>query len=228
MPETAIGLFPDVGGGYFLSRCPGHVGEWLALTGTSLGAFDAIAFGLADACLDVTQQALLWDALGTIEACHHDQISALITTFSIAGDASHTGVTDQIDHYFSKAGPSAIVSALEADTADWAQTTAAQLRQRSPLMLNVAFEQIRRARHLSITDDLRLERDLVRHCFFPRHLGRSGAQTDTAEGIRALVIDKDNSPKWKPRRIEDVTPEMVQPFFKSPWEHHSHPLRMLQ
>jgi enoyl-CoA hydratase/carnithine racemase len=228
MPETAIGLFPDVGGGYFLSRCPGHVGEWLALTGSSLGAFDAIAFGLADSCLDVAMQATLWDALGTLNDCKKEQISALIATFSVAGEASHTGVISQIDHYFSKDSVMAIVSALESNTTDWTQTTAAQLRQRSPLMLNVAFEQIRRARNLNITDDLMMERDLMRHCFFPRHMGRSGVQTDTAEGIRALVIDKDNTPKWQPQRIEDVTPEMVQRFFDSPWAPHCHPLRMLQ
>jgi enoyl-CoA hydratase/carnithine racemase len=227
MPETAIGLFPDVGGGYFLSRCPGHVGEWLALTGCSLGAFDAIAFGLADHGLEVTEQAALWDALGMIDGCTREQISALIATFSVVYNASQTSFRSQIDHYFSKANVTAIVAALEADPTAWAQTTATQLRQRSPLMLNLALELIRRARQLNIADDLRLERDLMRHCFFPPQLGRSGAQTDTAEGIRALVIDKDNRPKWQPPRIEDVTPEMVQPFFNSPWQAHCHPLRML-
>ena len=94
-------------------------------------------------------------------------------------------------------------------------------------MLHVALEQIRRARHLTLAQDLRMERDLVRHCFYPAHLGRSGAQTETAEGIRALVVDKDNTPHWQPARIEDVTPQMVQPFFASPWPDHSHPLRNL-
>ncbi len=122
---------------------------------------------------------------------------------------------------------SAIVQALEQDSLDWAQRTAEQLRQRSPLMLHVAFEQIRRARRLTLAQDLRMERDLMRHVFYPQHLARSGAQTEAAEGIRALVIDKDNAPIWQPSRIEDVTPEMVQPFFKSPWVAHSHPLRML-
>ncbi|MDD2546398.1 MAG: 3-hydroxyisobutyryl-CoA hydrolase, partial [Burkholderiaceae bacterium] len=65
MPETAIGLFPDVGGGYFLSRCPGRAGEWLALTGETIGAGDAVALGLADGCLPAEQQAPLWEALGT-------------------------------------------------------------------------------------------------------------------------------------------------------------------
>jgi enoyl-CoA hydratase len=94
-------------------------------------------------------------------------------------------------------------------------------------MLHVALEQIRRARQMALADELRMERDMVRHCFFTRHLGRSGARTETAEGIRALVVDKDNAPQWHPARIEDVTPEMVLPFFDSPWARHSHPLRGL-
>jgi enoyl-CoA hydratase len=120
-----------------------------------------------------------------------------------------------------------ILQALEADRTDWAQHSARQLRQRSPLMLHVALEQIRRARQMTLSDELRMERDMVRHCFFTQHLGRNGARTETAEGIRALVIDKDNAPRWFPARIEDVTPDMVLPFFCSPWATHNHPLRDL-
>ena len=120
-----------------------------------------------------------------------------------------------------------IVHALEVESSDWAQQTAAQLRLRSPLMLHVTLEQIRRARQLSLADDLRMERDMVRHCFYPRHLGRSGAATETAEGVRALVVDKDNTPRWQPARIEDVSADMVLPFFDSPWMAHCHPLRAL-
>ena len=94
-------------------------------------------------------------------------------------------------------------------------------------MLHVVLEQIRRARNLSLADDLRLERDLVRHCFFTEHLGRSGFSSETVEGIRALAVDKDHRPKWQPTRIEDVTPEMVAPFFASPWPAQMHPLRGL-
>jgi Enoyl-CoA hydratase/isomerase len=80
---------------------------------------------------------------------------------------------------------------------------------------------------MTLADDLRLERDMVRHCFHTQHLGRSGASSETVEGIRALAVDKDHSPKWSPARIEDVTPEMVQPFFISPWPAAAHPLRAL-
>ena len=77
---------------------------------------------------------------------------------------------------------------------------------------------------MSVADELRLERTLVQHCFYTHHLGRSGAETDTVEGIRALAIDKDHSPVWNPARIQDVTPEMVDPFFESPWAKDDHPL----
>jgi enoyl-CoA hydratase/carnithine racemase len=151
-------------------------------------------------------------------------LAAWIASFSEAFNPDQISAKGQIDHYFSKPGLPEIIAALQADPTDWAQQTATQLRQRSPLMLHVTLAQIRRARNLSIADDLRMERDMMRHCFFPRHLGRSGAQTETAEGIRALVIDKDNLPQWQPSRIEDVTPAMVQPFFDSPWLSHCHPL----
>jgi len=230
MPETNIGLFPDVGGGYFLSRCPGFTGEWLALTGSALNAAEAVALGLADHCVDAEKLPQAWDALGLTDPSDATRLACWIDTFSIAASADGIRARGQIDHYFSMDSVAAIVQALEADSADsadWAGQTAAQLRQRSPLLLQVAFEQIRRARQMSLADDLRMERDLIRHCFFPQHLGRSGAQTDTAEGVRALVIDKDNAPKWLPARIEDITPDMVQGFFVSPWPAHSHPLRTL-
>ncbi|MEY4099584.1 MAG: hypothetical protein RL300_755 [Pseudomonadota bacterium] len=227
MPETLIGLFPDVAGGYFLSRCPGAVGEWLALTGTSLGAADAIAAGLADHCLDAGQLHHAWDALADIKSLDVTRLQAWLDEFSVATGAEPLWDRGRIDAFFSLESVSVIVQALEADVSEWAQHTAVLLRQRSPLMLHVALEQIRRARQLSVAQDLRMERDMVRHCFFPRHLARSGARTETAEGIRALVIDKDNAPVWQPARIEDVTPDMVQAFFTSPWVAHSHPLRDL-
>ena len=68
---------------------------------------------------------------------------------------------------------------------------------------------------------------VVRHCFYTAHLGRSGAASETVEGIRALAVDKDHRPRWNPMRVEDVTPEMVAPFFVSPWPPHAHPLRAL-
>jgi enoyl-CoA hydratase/carnithine racemase len=227
MPETQIGLFPDVGGGYFLSRCPGRTGEWLALSGDSLAAGQAMAFGLADTCLDTARLASAWDALAQLDLAQPDAISHCIAMYSVATSAYPTGARGQIDHYFSLNTVSEIVQALEADADTWAQQTAATLRKRSPLMLHVALAQIRRARDLSLADDLRMERDMVYHCFDPHHLGRNASQSETVEGIRALALDKDNSPRWNPARIEEVTPDMVEPFFSSPWTPQTHPLRAL-
>ena len=222
MPETAIGLFPDVGGGYFLSRCPGRVGEWLALTGDTIGAGDAVAFGLADGCLPVEQQAMVWENLGSGHFADGAAVKDYVASKLIAVSVSASSARGTIDQYFSLTSVREIVGQLEAADTDWARATAATLRKRSPLMLHVVLEQVRRARSMGLADDLRMERDMVRHCFFLR-----AGQSETVEGIRALAVDKDHAPKWNPARIEDVTPEMVAPFFVSPWPAHAHPLAHL-
>ncbi len=234
MPETHIGLFPDVGGGYFLSRCmnsqPG-IGEYLALTGQMLHAQDAQMLGLADVCVSSESLAKLWDALPTAPATRLE-LQSYIATNSIAISADSITATGQnllkIQASFNQASMSAILNALIADGSDWANETIVTLRKRSPLMLAVTLELIRRTRTMNLADELRLERDLVRHCFHTKHLGRSGAATETVEGIRALAVDKDHAPKWHPARIEDVRPEIVIPFFESPWPKEAHPLRHLR
>ena len=227
MPETHIGLFPDVGGGYFLSRCPGRTGEWLALTGEAMDAGAAIALGLADACLDVARLEEAWDALATVHLGEPAALEDWIAMCSIAGCAYSAGARGLIDHYFSLDSVPEIIQALEADGGEWAQSTAATLRKRSPLMLHVVLEQVRRARTMSLAEDLRMERNIVRHCFSTVHLSRFGVTSETVEGIRALAVDKDHTPQWNPPRIEDVTAEQVAPFFESPWPAWAHPLRDL-
>lgn len=223
MPETNIGLFPDVGGGYFLSRCPGRVGEYLALTGQMFGGADAVALGLADSLLNSADLPALWDSLGAVGFESLDRLKQQMASMALTGSTEVSANAAQIDAHFSHATVRGIVASLEADGSAWAQETAAALRKRSPLMLHVVLEQIRRARAMGLAEDLRMERDLVRQCF---HL-RPGVQSETVEGIRALAVDKDHNPKWNPARIEDVTPEMVAPFFASPWPAHAHPLRAL-
>lgn len=223
MPETNIGLFPDVGGGYFLSRCPGHVGEYLALTGDVIGADEALGYGLADVKLDAARLPALWDDLGTRTFGSAAAVDQWIATELIASSALPISVTSQIDTYFSLLRVKHIIDALEGSEDPWALKTAATLRKRSPLMLHVTLEQIRRARTMTLADDLRMERDMVHHCF---HL-RPGAKSETIEGIRAVAIDKDYKPRWTPARIEEVKPAMVTPFFESPWPEDAHPLRAL-
>jgi enoyl-CoA hydratase/carnithine racemase len=208
MPETNIGLFPDVAGGYFLGRCPGRIGDYLALTGEVIGGADA--------------QALpgLWQGLA---AQGPGVLASLRATQGPTAASPLAQAREEIDRFFSLSGVPAIIAALESDSSPWAAATAAMLRKRSPLMLRVVAEQMRRGRRLGLADELRMERNMVRHCF---HL-RPGVAGETMEGIRALAVDKDQNPKWNPPRIEDVTPEMVDAFFVSPWPAHAHPLRDL-
>ena len=230
MPETGIGLFPDVGGGYFLSRCAGHMGEYLALTGRMLDGVQAVAVGLADHLVPSQRLVPVWDALASGAIASGDDLDQALRTEAQAADAMPTQwPPGPVDEYFGLESVAAIVAALEADAGAnaWARDTAAVLRQRSPLMLHVTLAQIRRARTMTLADELRMERGLVRHCFFPAHLGRSGASTEVVEGVRALAVDKDHQPRWNPSRCEDVDAQMIAPFFVSPWPDHAHPLRAL-
>ncbi len=248
MPETQIGLFPDVGGGYFLSRCPGNTGEYLALTGQLMRGAESLAVGLADVCMDSKALSAVWSGLQSKPWKNgHDVVAwvkaqaALHPVVAVHTETASTQVANtfarpawwnsNIDTVFHLPTVNDIVSALiqlqRNEPDGWATATLKALRQRSPLLLAVSLEQIRRGRAMGLSDELRMERDMVRHCFHADHLSRRGAQTDTAEGIRALVIDKDRQPKWLPASIDEITPEMVKPFFQSPWPTALHPLRHL-
>jgi enoyl-CoA hydratase len=245
MPETHIGLFPDVGGGYFLSRCAGAMGEYLALTGQVLRGGEALTVGLADACAASADLPSLWQGLS--EKNWSDAAAMLawlreqtLYTTQLAFDQRPTWQDPAIDAVFSSPTVTDMVLALQVqiqeeqakakddgDGRTWASQTLDALHHRSPLMLHVTLELVRRGRHMALADDLRMERDLVRHCFNTDHLNRRGVSSETVEGIRALAVDKDRQPKWKPSRIEEITPEMVLPFFESPWPSSAHPLRHL-
>ncbi len=223
MPETAIGLFPDVGGGWFLARCPGRLGEYLALTGQVIGGADAVAAGLADLLVDSGELPALWAQLSTGGV---EEVQALRARGRAPAASALQARAGDIDRVFGLPTVGEIVATLEGEGAagdDWARETAATLRKRSPLMLHVVLEQVRRARVMSLAEDLRMERDMVRRCFTLR----PGAASETVEGIRALAVDKDHAPRWQPARIEDVTQAMVDAFFESPWPVHAHPLRDL-
>jgi enoyl-CoA hydratase/carnithine racemase len=230
MPETNIGLFPDVGGGHFLGRCPGATGEYLALTGQLLLGAESLAVDLADAVVDSADMPAIWDALTNDPTTSvAERIEALHQNTEPPGELAPPQWLDpNIDNIFALETINDIAAALENDGSDWAAQTLDILHKRSPLMLHVVLKQIRTGRDLSLADDLRMERDLVHHCFNTDHLGRSGHSSETVEGIRALAIDKDYSPVWKPPHIEDVTPDMVEPFFVSPWTAQNHPLAALR
>ncbi|MDO5653318.1 MAG: enoyl-CoA hydratase/isomerase family protein [Brachymonas sp.] len=232
MPETRIGLFPDVGGGYFLSRCPGHAGEWLALTGNTVVGADALAIGWADHYLPSERLPDLWRQLGDIPFADTATLAQWLQEQcppapKPSDDFAHA--LQQAGRYFADGDATAIVQKLEAATDDaWAQATASTLRQRSPLMLHVVLQQVRSGRALTVAENIHRERSMVRHCFYPQHLGRTSMQSEVLEGVRALVIDKDQQPRWQPQRVEEVTPAMVDGFFVQAWPDAVHPLAVLK
>jgi enoyl-CoA hydratase len=194
-----------------------------------LGA-DAITVGLADKLVDSAYIGTLWDDLTADPATDMAaRLKVLEERLEASTPVYHqpSWMDNGIDSCFAKATVPEIVQALTDLNSDWATACIKTLRQRSPLMLHVVLEQIHRARHMTLANDLRMERDLVRHCFHTEHLNRSGHSSETVEGIRALAIDKDHSPQWNPARIEDITEAMVAPFFTSPWKDQEHPLANL-
>jgi enoyl-CoA hydratase len=223
MPETHIGLFPDVGGGYFLSRCAGRLGEYLALTGRVLNGKEAITAGLADGHIDSGRLPGLWASLAQTPFENGASVERWCASHLSTTVLPATWPAKEVDRVFGLPDAVQIIQVLEATDSEWARTTAATLRERSPLMLHVVLEQIRRGRGMGLADDLRMERGMVHRCF---HL-RPGTASETVEGIRALAIDKDHTPRWDPARIEDVTPMHVGEFFDSPWTSEEHPLRAL-
>ena len=223
MPEVNIGLFPDVGGGYFLSRAPGQLGTYLGVTGEIIGAADAIHAELADVFVPSSELAALSEMLcGSDYADPRKAIREFTAPFIRQADpALSTLAADRktIDRHFGHDDLSAITTSLACDDTPFAQKTLAIMGKRSPLMMCVTLSQLRRAADMSVADCLRMERTMVR---------RSFEYSEVLEGIRALVIDKDNKPDWTPATLEEVAPELVARFFDSAWPAHAHPLRELR
>lgn len=240
MPETHIGLFPDVGGGYFLSRCAGAMGEYLALTGQQLRGGESFHVGLADVMAVTDTLPALWETLRTRVWRDGAELVQWLRDATQGATAEALKIQPawmnaSIEDVFALRTVNDMEAALVQISADaqhvnqaWAEKTLKALHHQSPLMLHVSLEQVRRGRHMDLASELRMERDMVRHCFFTQHLNRSGVSSETVEGIRALAVAKDHQPKWNPARIADVTEEMVQPFFNSPWPAALHPLRHLK
>ena len=224
MPETNIGLFPDVGGGYFLSRCPGRLGEYLGLTGQMLSGAQAVAAKLADIALPSGMLEPIWQTLISSPFENAESVERWVLAQAGALTPEKLTPQPQIDEVFGLPSVADMMSRLESAPDEWSQKTAHALRHLSPLMLHVVLEQIRRARQMSLADDLRMERDMVHHCF---HL-RPVSDSETVEGIRALAVDKDHTPNWKPARVEDVDLSEASRFFVSPWPSDHHPLRDLK
>ncbi|HUX73874.1 MAG TPA: enoyl-CoA hydratase/isomerase family protein [Steroidobacteraceae bacterium] len=227
MPEVGIGMIPDVGGSYFLSRLPGALGLYLALTGTTIGAADALFAGLADLYLAPAAMARIEETLGALAggaspgvaspggalrcADVRAALEAVAAAAPTAALAPLAPLSPAIDRHFTHAGVPAILASLQAEAdpqfASWAAETAELLRRRSPTMLAVAQRLLERGKRLTLAECFRMEFGVVQHCF---------RQGDFLEGVRALIIDKDKRPVWRPQRIEEVSESMVEAFFREP------------
>lgn len=222
MPEVHIGLFPDVGGSHFLSRTPGRIGTYLALSGETIGAADALYAGLADVFLPASELPSLTAMLeSSLESDIHRAVvefAARFTHQAVPEESNLARNRTSIDAFFAASDIRTIIAAMEKENSPFAQNTLAMIGHRSPLMMCVALEQIRRGSTLSFAECLRMERTMVR---------RSFEHGEVLEGVRARVIDKDNAPRWSPASVEQVTPDMVSRFFEPAWPDHAHPLRNL-
>lgn len=220
MPEVNIGLFPDVGGSYFLSRCEGEIGTYLALSGEVINAADAIYAKLADVFIPSPHLPSL---ISLLENTEEADVRKFIRQFAkqFQGQLPEGQLAQQhdiIDEYFALATVPAICHALSKDTSAFAQKTLKAMQTRSPLMMCVTLKQLRLGKKLSLADCLRMERTMVRHSF---------TYGEVLEGVRALVVDKDMQPKWRPANLSEVTQELIDKFFTPVWPAYAHPLRDL-
>ncbi|AMG76402.1 MULTISPECIES: enoyl-CoA hydratase/isomerase family protein [Sphingopyxis] len=202
MPETGIGLFPDVGGGWYLPRLEGRVGAFLALTGARLDGAECLALGLATHYLP---SANLAEAKERI-AQHPDRIGGILGELSVtAPPAAITGQIDKINRLFASDRYEDILAALEKDGGEWAQKELGALRTKSPQTCKVALRQLREGAAMpDFAAEMRQEYAIG---------SRVVAMHDFLEGVRALIVDKDNSPKWDPSTPEAVTDEWIDAIF---------------
>lgn len=206
MPETSIGLFPDVGASYLLARCPGQIGLYLALTGNRLNAKEALAAKLIQYQVSNERFEQLLSELSELDLRQHAhaKLQAYLETLHSASSQVFPQL-DKINQYFSQINVSAIVSDLEKSSDAWATQLAQSLKQKSPLSLAVTFEQMQRAKTQSLAECLTMDYGLVAH-FMADH--------DFYEGVRALLIDKDKNPQWLPATLNEITPALVAGYFK--------------
>ena len=224
MPEITIGLYPDVGGSWLLGRMPGATGLFLALTGARLQASDALFVKLADYCIDHARKPAVFEALmaqqWTASRGANDHIlCAVLRRYAVAGlpHGPLRGHFDLINELCSHGELKDIVAAVTGlKTEDaWLARAGATLVAGSPSTAALSYELQRRAKYLSLADVFRMEFVAALHC---------ARRPDFAEGIRALLIDKDQRPRWRPATLAEVTPEWTEGFFASPWKAHEHPL----
>ncbi|MGL5741060.1 MAG: enoyl-CoA hydratase/isomerase family protein [Legionella sp.] len=208
MPETAIGFFPDIGASYLLTRCPGYLGIYLGLTGNRLGSQDALHAGLVKKVVDSEQIPALYDALMNEDLSKDsfarvDRCTQKFAMEPAKEEASQ--IKPQINVCFAHPTIEMIHQSLQSMDGVWSVGVDNTLAQKSPLSLKVTLAQLQKAKGLTLSQCLRMDYDVVSH-FMHGH--------DFYEGVRALIIDKDKNPQWRPARLDLVTEPMVQGYFQ--------------
>ena len=199
MPETGIGLFPDVGGSNFLPACPGEVGMFLGLSGRRLKAADALYAGIIDHYMDSSRTDELIKRLSAGEA-----IGSVLNAVCSAPDApALQQLQEDIDRHFGRDSAEEIVASLQRG-GTWAQELAAEIDSKCPLSVKVAFRQIRDGAKLDFDDCMRMEYRIV---------NRIMKQPNFYEGVRAVIIDKDQDPQWQPATLTEVGAVLVDSHF---------------
>lgn len=229
MPEISIGLYPDVGGSWFLNRMPGRVGLFLALTGAPLNAADACFAGLADVVVAHDDKAGVLDALARTDWTGRPdadaaQLSRVLAERALPASPDTSPLRRHVDLINAVIGDDSLADtdrrlrALQQHDDPWLAAAAATYAAGSPSSAALSREVLRRAKHLSLADVFRLEYDLSIACCL---------QPDFSEGVRAVLVDKDRAPRWQPATLADVTPALVDAHFE-PRHTGAHPLADLR
>lgn len=230
MPEVSIGLYPDVGGSWFLNRMPGRVGLFLGLTAAAMNAADCRYVGLADRFVQNDKRELLLELLQAVQwgsnlsDLHHgvntvlrkleqDSLEALPESQVLKHFDTINGLMDHYELNDIVAG----VLALETEDR-WLQRAQGALKAGSPAAMAMIFAQIQRSRHLSLKQVFQAELDLSVNC---------STAGEFAEGVRALLVDKDGKPDWKFKSLAEVDGSWIEALFESPWPADAHPLAAL-
>ena len=203
MPETGIGLFPDVGGGWYLSRLEGRVGQFLALTGARIAGAGCLSLGLATHYLTSN---LLAEAKSRIATEDVERIDGILGTLSVTPpDSNIIETIVQINRHLASDRLEDILASLEGDESEWAMKELATLRTKSPQTCKVALRQLAESSKLTdFADNMAMEYRIA---------SRVIVRPDFAEGVRAVIVDKDNAPKWDPATAEGVTDALIDAIF---------------
>lgn len=205
MPETKIGYFPDVGASYFLNKASGALGMYLALTGNSIGTSDSLYTGLATHFVPQERHSQVIEALFNIDVSQHRNIDEILENYAEKLPESPLQAHQaKIDSLFHHSTLEKIFDALENDQSSFSQDILRTLKMRSPTSLKITFELLKRNKGKSLDEAIETEFQLSQ-VFIKNH--------DFFEGIRALLIDKDQKPAWSPATIEEVDFSIIDNYF---------------